>query len=1561
MEGKTNQSDRNNAGNQNSQQNELMNMMKIILENTENTRQRVEALEASAQNTPLPSTLKNNPALTLGEQDPNDLRGYLRGETPFPTPSWELESCSETSSSINPRHISRRVIEEPITPGRRPGKEVIVRSFHKHNEKFGLGESGSRRSDVRINRRTELNYSPVNDTDPTYQPEVERTSGNRISVHDRLGRPGAVFDARRRVEQIRSERDTRQISQGQAQSSEGIVRQHESELILNAKKTALNVTPAIPIVQAPTRAPGAMEIPPYPVGDRLQSIQLQLDAMKSQPEITPSVTFRSPFSQEIRDAPLPPSFKLPTARFDGSGDPRNHVDTISEMMELHQVSDLAKCRCLAASLTQEARDWYRKIPAGSIASWEQFANMFFQRYQAGRRFSMPVSFLSNIRQERDESVSDYLARFQQERSKVIGASEEAVKNFLIAGVRQHSDLWKDIQAEEESITLARFYQIASKYQRVERSIALLRSRPSAPTPPVRPREDWRDRDHSRFSKKPRFASKEVIRSPIRNQKPFTPLVASLSEIYANSEHIKKIPPPRIFPSRFKNPRKYCEFHRDIGHETNDCTNLRKIIEDLLKAGHLQEYVKSPPDQPDKKDRDAEEGDNLRRHSRPKRVGMIFGGPSVAGTSRTARSRYAREARSEPPTKSAKVLAVGVAGKRSRPEAEIIGFSEDEECPGNPSDGDALVIDTNIANTEVCRILVDNGSVVNILFLSTLHAMGFDSSDLRPMPTPLHGFNSKPTIPVGAVKLPVTLGQEEHKRKLIVEFLVVDCQFAYNAVFGRPLLMATRAATSIVCQSMKFRTPTGVGIVHSSSKSSRECYKNAINMAENSAAVSAMPIETQLIQSGPSEDNIDPRNLIEEPATGPVEQLREVIIDDNEPTKVVKIGANLDEEIAGKLITFLRSNTDVFAFKHADMVGIDPEVACHRLNADKDCRPIRQKRRALDGERSLALKEEVDRLIEIRFIREVDYPQWIANPVLVKKANGKWRTCIDFTNLNKACPKDSFPLPRIDQLVDATAGHALLSFMDAYSGYNQIPMYPPNEEHTSFITDRGLYCYKVMPFGLRNAGATYQRLVNKIFAKLIGKSMEVYVDDMLVKSREAVDHIAALNDTFEILRKYKMRLNPLKCAFGVGSGKFLGFMVNERGIEANPDKIQALLDMQSPEKSKQVQSLTGRVAALNRFVSRATDRCLPFFDVLKGNKKFQWNEECEQAFQDLKQYLGQPPLLSKPKDGETLILYLAVSPHAISAALMREEDGIQRPVYFVSKRLIDAETRYPEMEKLALALLIASRKLRPYFLAHSVSVLTNYPLRKIMQKPETSGRMMQWAIELSQFDIAYTPRASNKGQALADFVSEFSYWPKEISPQANSEAICQIESTSDQIARMSTWTVYVDGSSNETSSGAGVYLKTPEGKEILGAIKFEFRASNNEAEYEAILAGISLLNEMGAQRANIFSDSKLAVSHISGAYQVKGARLALYLEQTKAKLANFQHYTVQSISRSDNLVADALAKLASSLSSNSVDIALFKYLRTPSITVSGTESLSVEERTSWMDPIVGYLKEGIVPS
>ena len=225
----------------------------------------------------------------------------------------------------------------------------------------------------------------------------------------------------------------------------------------------------------------------------------------------------------------------------------------------------------------------------------------------------------------------------------------------------------------------------------------------------------------------------------------------------------------------------------------------------------------------------------------------------------------------------------------------------------------------------------------------------------------------------------------------------------------------------------------------------------------------------------------------------------------------------------------------------------------------------------------------------------------------------------------------------------------------------------------------------------------------------------------------------------------MKLNPVKCAFQVSAGRFLGFMMTQRRIKANPSQLKAILESLASSSRKEVQRLTGRLAALGRFISRFTDRLKQFLAALRGANRVGWNEECDRAFIHIKQYLAKPPILTSPDTGETLFFYLAVSDTTVSAALSKEnEDGKQRPVFFVNKSLADVETRYSRLEQAALALRIAAKKLRPYFQANPIVVLIDLPLRRTIHKPDLSGRMARWAIELSEYGIQYRPRLSKKG-------------------------------------------------------------------------------------------------------------------------------------------------------------------------------------------------------------------------
>ena len=268
-----------------------------------------------------------------------------------------------------------------------------------------------------------------------------------------------------------------------------------------------------------------------------------------------------------------------------------------------------------------------------------------------------------------------------------------------------------------------------------------------------------------------------------------------------------------------------------------------------------------------------------------------------------------------------------------------------------------------------------------------------------------------------------------------------------------------------------------------------------------------------------------------------------------------------------------------------------------------------------------------------------------------------------------------------------------------------------------MTPIGNYHYKVMPFNLKNVGSTYQRMMTKIFEPQLSKSIKVYIDDMVVKSKVVSEHVRDLGVIFGILRKHKLRLNASKCSFGVESDKFLGYMITHRGIEVSPDQIKAIHNLQAPQNPKEIQKLIGMIAALNRFISQFVDRCHPFYLLMNKWKGFEWSEDCALAFQQLKEYLSWPPIMSSPEADEVLFAYIAVAPHAVSLVLIRINDGVQRPVFYVSKSLHEAEVCYLPLEKAILAIVHATRKLPHYFQAHTVVVLTQLPFRSALRSAD----------------------------------------------------------------------------------------------------------------------------------------------------------------------------------------------------------------------------------------------------
>ncbi|KAL0411713.1 UNVERIFIED_CONTAM: Retrovirus-related Pol polyprotein from transposon gypsy [Sesamum latifolium] len=777
------------------------------------------------------------------------------------------------------------------------------------------------------------------------------------------------------------------------------------------------------------------------------------------------------------------------------------------------------------------------------------------------------------------------------------------------------------------------------------------------------------------------------------------------------------------------------------------------------------------------------------------INTIAGGPG-GGDSRRERKRNERSVRED----RRKGLVMNVETK------EEIVFNSSDLTENGGSQDDPMVIKLGIANFFVHKVLIDNGSSADIIFWSVLRRMGLEDSSLSPVQTPLVGFGGSEVSSMGAIDLPVSMGEEPKRETMMIKFLVVDTPFAYNVILGQPGLNSFRAIVSTYHQKMKFPTKNGVGEVSCDQKEARRCYNLSLRKGETEERAKRKKREV--------EEEAEPKKFKAE-RMEPAEEYKSVELIIGKLDKTTRIGSSMSQYVETMMIELLRSNGHV------------------RLES-------------FGAERNRIIEEEVNKLKEAGYVSEIQYTDWLANVVVVPKASGKWRMCTDFTDLNKACPKDPYPLPRIDLLVDSTAGYELFSMMDAYQGYHQIFMAEEDRIKTSFIIDQGIYCYNVMPFGLKNAGP-------------------------LKKPGAGIQDNASLWDEIKSKQVHIW-----------SAGRQVP------GVHGQQER-----DRSQPGKNR-------------------SDRKTPITQDIEGGAeanglKSKWTVECEQALQNLKQYLATPPLLANPKVGEELFLYLAISDEAVSSVLVREQEKTQNPVYYVSKMLQGTEKRYTQIEKLALALVVTARKLRPYFQSHKVTVLTNHSLGHIMTRLDASGRLVKWAVELGEYDIEYQGRTAIKAQALADFIVEF---------------------TSEQVEEENKgWLLHVDGSSNANNGGAGILLQDPGGVEIEVAARLSFAATNNETEYEALILGLQLAWEAGARELNVCTNSQLVA--------------------------------MQLIPRSENERADALSKfgaMVTGIKSRKVTIVV----KERSAIEETKEIQVVEEPSPWKSELMGYLKDAILP-
>ncbi|XP_068466368.1 uncharacterized protein [Phaseolus vulgaris] len=805
------------------------------------------------------------------------------------------------------------------------------------------------------------------------------------------------------------------------------------------------------------------------------------------------------------------------------------------------------------------------------------------------------------------------------------------------------------------------------------------------------------------------------------------------------------------------------------------------------------------------------------------------------------------------------------------------------------DNDPIVISLVTAGRTVHRVLVDQGSSADVMFWPTFERLQLSTDQLRPYGGCLYGFAGDQVEVRGYIELRTTFTDGTASCMEKIKYLVVNAPSAYNILLGRPTLNRIGAVPSTRHRKVKLPSMEGVIVtIRADQEEAKRCYENSLKNRRSVCHVTTTPplgakdaqksrraMDAAIggtaegdvgmdvtLEAATNRDvtmgdvELKPENNagVEEEESCPEAAressiVRALLASKRRPRpvgdwlereiggKTFKLGKNLDDGTQEQIVKVIGRHLDAFAWSASDMPGIDPVFLCHRLAMDPQVRPVRQRRRKFNEERRQAIRDEMQKLLEAGHIKEIQYPEWLANVVL-------------------------------------------------------------------------------------NAGATYQRLMDKVLAPILGRNVQAYVDDMVVTSLGKNQHIADLEELFVTITKYKLKLNPEKCIFGVEAGKFLGFLLTERGIEANPDKCATILAMRSPATVKEVQQLTGRMAALSRFVSASGERGHPYFQCLKRNNRFVWTKECEEAFVKLKEYLASPPVLCKPQVGAPLRLYFAVTEKALSAVLVQDQDQIQKPVYFVSKVLQGPEVRYQALEKAAVAVVFSARRLRHYFQSFTVLVMTDLPIQKVLKKPDVAGRMVKWAVELSEFDIKYEPRGPIKGQIFADFVVELS-----------SETV---QSAGDGFR----WVLSVDGSSNQLGSGDGIILEGPNGVLIEQSLKFAFKASNNQVEYEALIAGVLLAKEMGARVLLAKSDSLLITGQVTGEFQAKDPQMAACLEYVQELRKSFVSFEVLHVPREQNARADLLAKLASSGKGGRQRTVIQETLKTPRAFVADHQVLQI---------------------
>ncbi|KAA3473065.1 RNA-directed DNA polymerase (Reverse transcriptase), Ribonuclease H-like protein [Gossypium australe] len=719
---------------------------------------------------------------------------------------------------------------------------------------------------------------------------------------------------------------------------------------------------------------------------------------------------------------------------------------------------------------------------------------------------------------------------------------------------------------------------------------------------------------------------------------------------------------------------------------------------------------------------------------------------------------------------------------------------------------ALLLSSDVHREPLMKVLNETYVTKDISRLS------IDISHMKTCQNIVRAFDGSERKVMGRIDIPLQIGPNTYE----VDFLVMDIKPSYNCLLGRPWIHSAGAVPSSLHQKLKLVTDGRLVTINAEEDIIATVANDTPYLEDHEDGPTNDGREGSLTRKrigqtsakGSSSAGIEQRNLF---GIRPYElgsllnnwTAEELPVVFRDYTKFVKNGKARGETDltpgGGGREHSLRGRKNIS--------GLSTNIVVHLLPIREKCKPIQQKLRRMMPNVMLKIKEEVQKQFDVGFLQVFKYLEWVANIVPVPKKDGKVRICMDYRDLNKTSPKDNFPLPHIDTLVDNTVGYSLFSFMDGFLGYNQIKMHPDDMRKTTFITLWGTFYYKVMPFGLKNAGATYQRAMVTLFHNMMHKEIEVYVDVMIAKSRTEKEHNEVLKKLFLRLRKFQLKLIPEKCTFGARSGKLLGFVVSERGIEVDSNKVKEIQELPPPHTQKEVRGFLARLNYITRFISQLTEKCDPIFRLLKKHNQGVWDNKCQRVFDKVKQYLSNAPVLSPPNPDRPLILYLSVFNNFMGCVLGQHDESGRKEklIYYLSKKFTDCEMRYWSIEKLCCALIWTTRRLRQYMLYHTTWLISKLdPLKYMMESNALNGRMARWQTLLSEFDIVYVNQKAIKWSAVAEFLANRALEDYEpLNFDFSNEELMYVANTED-----CPWKLKFDGAANAVGNGIGAILVTP---------------------------------------------------------------------------------------------------------------------------------------------------------